>query len=221
MSRAGRNGILASATLASVTAMTFVASSTSTGTSITIPAGAQAGDIAVIAHYGIGWPNFKPFTITGWTLIDEVDGGDQGGAWYVKKLVSGDPGSSVTVGVSATRRTICAVWRPNAAVASITAFSKNIETTDGNPASQTVTCSSETHPHLVLGMYANNATSFGSARTFSPGGTEIANTGTSGGCIYLKWEDYGSADLPSSNTTVDMADEGTNNVLMSCGLRIQ
>ena len=104
---------------------TFVASATSTTSTISIPASSNVGDFAVL--FDSSRDVFTPITVvpSGWSSISNVSESNILSLSSIrsivsyKSLVSGDPGSSITgmdAGLFGTDRKIIMVFRPNFSV---------------------------------------------------------------------------------------------------------
>jgi hypothetical protein len=90
--------------------------------------------------------------------------------------------------------------------------------TDGNPASQTCNASGGAVPLIVFGTYASIVRPV-DPRTFSPAADgEHSITAASGGQAVVKYKIYNSSP---QDTSIDMDDEGSNNVLQSFFLEVE
>jgi hypothetical protein len=193
--------------------LTFIASAISLGATIVIPAGAQAGDIAILCDGDINAVFNPPTDIpTGWISSSNVVGG--GGLYFLrvitsyKILVAGDPGATITgmsTGLGVGKTMI--VFRPDWTIVSITPSVANEQVTAGDPAAQTLAMSASVSPCIGIASY--NSGGDITTRT-GVGMTEVAN-GTKQYLKYIKLDhDESSADI-----TIDMPDSGTINGLVS------
>ncbi len=198
-----------------ITTITFVASAGANAATITIPAGAQAGDVAVLfdlAHSTSVAAAPTSVTPANWTLIKETNEAVSRGSRAItsyKILAAGEPGSSVT-GMNDDREDkVMLVFRGNVAVVTVTPSVWNGESTDGDPASQSVAASGGAAPLVVLGC-AGDDNSNASFATASPA---FDGTGTATDLdAIMGYKIYNSAP---ADHTIDMADLGSNNALHS------
>lgn len=159
-----------------VTTLTHVADTNGENASqVAVSASALADDLGVMFDYAVGLPGGG--TPSGWTLAATVSGTGGEGRIYVKKLVGGDIGATVT-GLSAgtIRRQTISVYRPDEAFDTISFGSGGGFSGTTDPPDQTVVASSQPTPVLV---YAGNGTSAAVDMTSSPGfDATINNPGT-------------------------------------------
>ena len=179
------------------------------GSTITIPASAQAGDIAVIQNRATavaGSPtNVVPANFTEVIHMLSSNNATRVRTSY-KKLVSGDPGSSVGVNYAAfTTGAICWIFRPSTAIASLSVASLNKVMTDSDPGSQTV--ASQTAPYLVLGDCGSSATPSFNSTWYDT--TDIAGYVRGG---------YVIVNSSPGSYSIDMNDLGSRNHLISFAL---
>jgi hypothetical protein len=138
------------------------------------------------------------------------------GSISAKKLVSGDPGSTVlgqSVSGSSNSprlRSVVMVFRPNVPFTSFAAgaaFSSSTGT--GAPATQSVTSTGFARPWIGLIMWGNH-TAVTTGRTSTPAAVQIqSNAGMYGGYIIRN-----STDSATNITAINMDDVGTN-IMMS------
>jgi hypothetical protein len=208
--------------------LNFVASATSSATSITLPAGIQAGDIIVLWDKAASL-TATPTTIipTGFTSVGNIFNSVASSLGYFTrsimsyKIANGSEGGSSIAGMSADSfvHKIAMVFRPNFTPSAATPKSVGGEVTVNNPASQTVSASFGTVPLIIFGFYGqtNNAIS---PRTFSPSEDgEISNSAVPGSTCFAKYKIYNGAAAPA-NHSVDMDDEGDLNILQSFYLEV-
>jgi len=190
-------------TRAAPTTLTFVASSNGSGTTVSRPAGAQAGDIWIIFA---GPANVS--TLSGFTLLSNTTDGTTYTLVFGK--ITGTE-TSATLGVSASW--ISAVFRPNNPASTLTWVVGGAQYTTGDPSVQTIPSSSTTsYPIVLLGAMASNGVI--SPRSTSPVMSEIAGPSTQ---LYAHYKIYNSSAV---NHTYDMDDEGANS-LQSGYLKVQ
>lgn len=204
-----------------VSSVSFVASAASTGQSVTIPAGAQANDIAVLCN--LAWGSVSVPTIarpSGWTQLaaGSVAGDLTTAVTSYKKLVGGDAGSSITGmttgGGSSEYDNLMLVFRGNIAISSVTPSTWNAESTAGNPALQTVSAEGQTAPLVVIG-FAAKGQSTAAFSTASPAFDATVSNGDSD--IIGGYKIYNSSP---ANHSIDMNDLGMHNHLHSGYLKV-
>lgn len=198
---------------ASIT-LSFVDSATSTGETITIPAGAQEGDVAVLFDWS--QQNFWAATElvpTGFISIDQdsvsalLRPGTSVVASY-RELGSGEGGSSVTGMNHTINRKVMLVFRPSAPISSITITGKTSELTNNDPAAQTSPAGSS--PLVKVAVSAsNNSASF---TTEIPTMNKVSVSSMVAGYLI-----YNSS--PQSQQ-VDRNDDAWGNWLMSCNIEV-
>jgi hypothetical protein len=196
--------------------VSFVDSATSTSSTVTIPAGASIGDLAVLFDDGSNSSGAPAEVVpTGFTQIGaSLSIGGVGGSRSVvsyKILAAGEPGSSIT-GVNGDLRNqkVILVFHSNlSAFVSATPSTWNGELTSGNPALQTVSASGQAAPLLVLGQaYVTTATpaSFSTASPAFDATVGTTNSLLAGYKIYnsspadhsIDQDDLGSGNTPRS-----------------------
>lgn len=202
---------------ASIT-LSFVDSATSTGETITIPAGAQEGDVAVLFDWS--QQKFQAATElvpTGFISIDQdsVIGRRFGAILFgtsvvasYRELGSGEGGSSVTGMNHFINRKVMLVFRPSAPISSITITGKTSELTNKDPAAQTSPAGSS--PLVKVAVSAsNNSASF---TTEIPTMNKVSVSSMVAGYLI-----YNSS--PQSQQ-VDRNDDAWGNWLMSCNIEV-
>lgn len=161
-----------------VSSISFVASADANNTSITIPASAQAGDVAILADGAANTTATIPTSVTptGWTLANSESYSYTGydsirtNVSY-KVLDAGDPGASISgmTGGSTSQKAMV-VFRPDvsltALVAGTVAHGNDIS---GSQINANVTCSSVAAPLVVIAVYRISPGSGAPTFTFSPG----------------------------------------------------
>ena len=138
----------------------FVTSAAAFGATITIPAAAQAGDLAVLFDWSIQASGPTSVIPAGWTQIGTDLSGAEGAVKHLasrKTLAAGEPGTSVT-GMSGSLLTKqLLVFRPSAASAGTwgaTASNNQVMASNTPPANQTVSVGAE--PYIVLASWGAN-----------------------------------------------------------------
>lgn len=199
--------------------LVYVDVATSSADTITIPAGALAGDVAILADYATNSTASEPtlVTPTGWTSDGEIGfiSATTGSRMDVshKILVGGDPGASIT-GMAGTEdeQKIMFVFRPaGGTIATVTGNDYAEEATDANPASQTANASAGAAPIIVIGAGGNR----GGAPAFSTASPAFDSTTTvdpGTPALIAGYKVYNSAPLDHD---IDVNDLGNNNILVS------
>jgi hypothetical protein len=135
--------------------ITFVDSAgSSSSATITIPATAQGGDVAILFDINNTGGAGADVVPTGWTgIIGDFDGVV---TWRLrisyKILAPGDEGDSITGLSSANSDKIMFVFRGGTSITAVSAEDWVSDITSDNPASQTVNASGQTVPLIVFGM---------------------------------------------------------------------
>lgn len=162
---------------AGVPALSFNTSASSSSSSITIPAGANVGDIAVLFDYAVAFTTTIPTTVvpSGWTSVSNLSAGWSTGTRSIvsyKKLLSGDPGSSITgmSGTSSTNKQMI-VLSPSSPITTVTVSGYDSEIADVAPSG--ITIAEETPSYAVIGCAAT--------RTYNPTWTSAWYDATYGG----------------------------------------
>lgn len=191
--------------------LTFVTSAISTGSTIVIPSDAAIGDLAILFDHAEN-DHFYPdlVTPTGWTAINNVNAyvSIRKAALSRKKLVSGDPGATITgMNGNLVNRKVIAVFRPNNAIGTVTTYDSNTEGTWTAPASQVL--ETQTAPYVAIG-----ATWCDSIPAWT-----AWNDGTVDNDYYtrLAYKVYNSSP---ANVTVALAEYGEDNILASCIVKV-
>lgn len=187
------------------------ASATSTASTITIPAAAAIDDFAVLFDFSTTTTNTIP---SGWTSINGVTTTGIRTNISYKKLVSGDPGSSIT-GMAGTTRKILLIVKGNSAISSVTVSTPGSQATTATPTNQTISSTGQVTPTIFFAVYA--ATGAITTRGWT-GGTPVEYSSFSTSGIYVKALTYGKNTTPAS-ATISMSDGGTN-TLQSFSLKL-
>jgi hypothetical protein len=184
-----------------------VASGTSTAANgaITASAPIQAGDLLVVAGScsGSTSASLPPGFTTVLAVIDTATSKDGIGF----KVADGSEGTTVTgfsaIGTTPGATNLLLVFRGNVPVGSVSANSPVTSgVTAANPAAQVVPAAAATPPLIVFAAYASSGAV--DPRSMTPAKDGEINVGTN---TYLAYKIYNSSP---ANVTVDMDDEGTN-----------
>jgi len=188
--------------------MEYITSVTGTSSTITIPATAQAGDFAILFDRSTTITNTIP---SGWTSINGVTTSGIRSNISYKKLVSGDPGATIT-GMAGIK--LLMIFRSNTGTFTTATFSTpNGQATTATPTAQTVVVSGQATPNLVFAHYASTGTV--TTRTFTgfTWNDPLTAQQAVGGSVsqYVKWYSLNKGnDDQTSNFTISSADNGTN-----------
>lgn len=196
--------------------LSFQASATSGAVTITVPASAAAGDLAVLYQYSISSTSLAPSAVTpsGWTALTDTStisvGTSARGMLLYKVLVGGDPGSTVTgMSGSSSDDKVIAVFRPSTAIALVSPSTFNAQMTNGTPTTQTTTATGLTYAIVMLGVGASTGSPVSFSAATPAWGATIATASTREIAAYTI---YNSSP---SNQSVSMSDFGSLNWLAS------
>lgn len=203
----------------------FVTSTTSTGTSITIPAAAEVGDIAILldSEGEYGNSNNTISAPSGWDEVSKVRADSSGGSQDTnisrKVLASGEPGSSVSPGGSSgdVRGAIMLIFRANKAIASVTAVVYDPTVSNTTPASITVNPSAETNPVIVFGAASRGGGGSTPSVAYTHGFDGVV-TLTTGQRMAMGYKI--ANDSPPASGSISGSDAGSSNSLQAFYLRV-
>lgn len=171
------------------------------GNTITVPATAQVGDIAIVSIFV---PNVTGrLTPGGWTLLC----GDANGGLIAKVLSSGDVGATLTLSTTghSNNRGLCSVFRGASPATSFSVVDAFLyEATTGNPAAQAITPDPGTDTIVVASYVADGVVDPRAATPALPGEQQGSDTR-----CYMKYATFSPSNSPPSYS-VDMDDEGIN-----------
>jgi hypothetical protein len=192
------------ATPTAPTGITFPATNTSTGTTITVPAGAAAGDLAFLFDTSTTVTDTIP---SEWSRISGLTTtGIRTNITY-KLLTSGDLGATIT-GMAGTTRKSMIICRGNTAINEAIAVLNGSQATTGTPSSQTIAISSIAKPHLAFAVLGASASNPSKSWTQTGASVNLLNSFSGGGvAVYYQSNDVGSG---AGNATVTMGDGGSN-----------
>lgn len=195
------------------TSMAFHDVAYSDNDTVTVPT-PQAGDVMVLAQYssGASLPTLvTPGGFTGWINISAAT--TRVAVSY--GIATGSETSVVGMDGSDFDDKILAVFRPDVPVSVITASTPVTQTTTGNPTAQNINADGAgTLPLIAFGFYATTTFSGVDPRTMSPAATgELNNSGSALPLVH--WMKYQLQNAALADVSVDMDDEGSNNLLAS------
>lgn len=190
------------------TTISFVASATGASNSTAWPT-VQAGDVAILLQGSS--QNATDIVPDGFTPISKVDSsGTRGLAGY--RICDGEEAGSIAgLDGDGSRRTILLVFRGDIPITGVAASTWNAEATSGNPSSQSVLASGAAVPCVVIGWvhqqtsaaFSTATPSFDAVVEYQSGPTQDADAG------------YKIYNTSPADHTIDAADTGTWNILMS------
>jgi hypothetical protein len=184
------------------TSMSYITNSNSLSSTITIPATATTGDIAILWDYSTTTTNTVP---SGWTQINTATTTSMRFTVSYRKLTAGQNGTSVT-GMSGTTRKVMAIFRGNIVPTTITPTTHGAQATTATPSTQSITAG--TAPYIYFSGHA--ASTSGGSRTWNSGSpTEISASSTN--TVYGRFQIFNSGG--ASTTSVSMTDAGTNGMI--------
>jgi hypothetical protein len=190
--------------------MEYITSATSQGTGVVVPATAAIGDFAILFDRSGSTTDTTP---SGWTQINGVTTSGIRSNISYKKLVSGDPGASIT-GMGNAPSKLLMIFRSNTGTFTTASFSSvSNQATTAAPTAQTVVVSGQATPNLVFAHYASNGAVTSRGFTGYTWNDPVAGQELQGGSTtqYVKWYLLNkNNDDQTSNFTISMADNGTN-----------
>lgn len=190
----------------------FLASSTSTLDTITIPSTAQAGDIAILFDAASNVSGTAPTSVdpSGWTNLASSSGTDgvtiairMNVSYHI--LDSNEAGTTITGMNGGTDYKSVLVFRPNFNCLSVTRSALGVQFTSADPTAQNITLVTGTPgvpPPIVA--FAHMRSTGAVSRTVPSGWSEITNTNQ-----IVQYFTNNPNDT-NINQTVDMADTGFN-----------
>ena len=193
--------------------LTYVSSATSTGSTIVIPASSEIGDLAVLWDAAEGDSYYPDPVVPGdWTELVGLYSFTTAiiATFKVsrKKLVSGDPGTTITgMNGDLLNRKLIVILRPNNAIGTITQVEQAAEAVDTNPADQVK--STQTAPYVVIGgSYCDVAPAFSSA---------WADQSFTNNKLLAGYKIFNSS--PAS-VTIGLSTYGSDNMLVSGSIKV-
>jgi len=174
---------------------------------VTIPASARAGDLAVLTDYGQTAGAPPDVTPSGWTGIGTATGPNGRSRGSYKVLAASDPGSVITciLGVGTSQK-IITVFRPDGVIRAVASGSYAGEIVTSDPILQTVAASGQGVPLAVMAMATTN-TGTANFTTMSPAFDATVLSSDSFARVGYKLYTTSPA-----NHDVDMADLGFNSL---------
>lgn len=205
---------------AGVSALSFVASATApTGSTVTVPAGAQAGDLGVFMDIAIG-SGVAAVTPSGHTVrLSADDGGVSARLIVSTKILTGaEAGNSITGMNGATQNNKkYLVFRPNGPITSLASSVWTQQQSGNDPSPQSILAAGQTPPLVVLGIAFCNDNTSNQFDTESPAFDAVIGVGSSR--MTVGYKIYNRGSTPADHT-IDMIDEGAGNWLAGGYLRV-
>ncbi len=189
--------------------ISFVASATSSTTTIAIPASAQTGDIVILADHAWGTTLPTLVTPTGFTAMSSPNQSATSPFNYLnvsrKILVAGDSGSTITgmSGGTGTRKTLL-VFRFSVPIINSSFINNGSQATASTPTNQSLSGNTTYWPQVLIATYASSGSITTRGFTnYTP--TEVSN----GTGLYVKYLIQNTQPAGTA-ATVSMTDGGSN-----------
>lgn len=192
-----------------VKTLSHFASATSSGVTITVPAGVDNTDIAILWDC-VGYSTPVTTVPSGWTLLAAGICSGRGNLIISYKILSSSDASSSVTGAngSSVEAKRMDVFRLSAPIVGATPSTFNEQETTGNPSPQTVSAAAATAPLIVIGGTLNDGSAGGSSLSSDVGFDNIYQVQYGGG----DWmgAGYKIHNGAGADHSVDMNDDGTN-----------
>lgn len=192
-----------------ITPFTVVDDNSSNGTpNITFPSGIQAGDLLLLADFGVNSIGGAPSSVllSGFTaIINEAVGNARLIVSY-KVATGSESGTVAGMDATSTIAKLMAAFRGSHAVRRIFTGDPHVQVTTNNPDPQTVLAAATCRPLVVFGVYcADGGIPFADAEMSPAPDGSLVQSAT---VIRIKWKDYTHA-VPQ-DVTVNQPDDGSN-----------
>jgi hypothetical protein len=199
-----------------VTSISYVTSATSTTTTVTCPT-VQAGDVAFFFNTAINTTASAPTAVTPTGFSSVANAGTATTLGISNrisyKICTGSEGGTTLTGMSGTssNNISLVIYRGNIPATFITLTNNSSSANDATPTNQSITLSGTTGPYVAYAFYASSGsiTARGSTVTAT---REI----TSDSKQYVKTYESTDSSVSFANTTISMADYGTNCLTVGC-----
>lgn len=201
---------------------TVIESQVSTSNTLTIPASAQAGDLAVIARKSE--ETGAQSTPNGWTTItNQTAANPTLNIWY-RILQSGDPGTTISLSSKAgTNTSILCFRKASGTVSSVSITGSTIQQSGFQLDTQTQNISTATAPFIAFGVFGATAEFTTSVMTFEGGVAGSGNiepaavinkvSGDAAREVFIRFRIYDEA--PSTDLSVINNDDVANQTMAS------
>ena len=190
----------------------FVSATTATASTIAWPADRAAGDLAILVD-GAGAATTAPtaVTATGFTDIanTSLNASLANRTMVSYKILTGSETGSITGMSGTTNRKNLFIYRPDATITTLTISTVNQQTTLSAPTNQTLSMSALTGPYIGIAAYMSSGTITARGSTVTASREVTANSTTN----YTKTFEAKKADESFANSTISMADYGTNGMV--------
>ena len=174
---------------------TFVASATSTGGTITVPATAAEGDFCMLMQVARNFSNTIPAAVTpaGYTTDREAAGMTSGGENPIRVMLSrrvlgsGEAGASITGMNGGGNGKVVLVFRPSRPIVGVSLVGGGAESTSTsvNPSTQTISVSGQAPPTLLFAQASNPGEAPTLGGSLASDGTSLNGGDASQRCAYL------------------------------------
>jgi hypothetical protein len=197
-----------------LTALTFITSAESSTSTITIPATAKAGDLAVYMEQTVSASLPTDVTPTGFLDIVKGNLSTVRANTSYKVLGSSDPGASLT-GMSGTSSTLklLLVFRPNIPKIRVVGIGTPASELNGaDPSAQSILSGGQIVPVIAICHFGKGTAGVWTGQSFSP--TRAGVVQHSAGSQECWYKIYNAGSLPA-NIATDLGDTGNLNTLQS------
>jgi hypothetical protein len=184
--------------------MTYITNSNSLSSTITIPATATTGDIAVLWDFSQTNSQVVP---SGWTPIGSAGTTSHRLTVSYRQLTAGQAGSSVS-GQGGTTRKVMAIFRGNNPPTTISPTLYGQQATTATPSAQTIIAPAGSLPYIFFS--GHGVSTSGGSRTWNTG-SPVEISASSGSTVWGRFQIFNSSG--ATNTTVSMTDAGTNSMI--------
>jgi hypothetical protein len=191
--------------------LTFITSSTSSTSSITIPATAQIGDLAFVFDHAWNSSTTPPtqvgYQASSWlalTSFSQTINPANRISVQRKILVSGDPGTAITGMTGTGMRKTMLIYRPSYPINTVFQGTPAVSASSASITARTMPLQS-VFPSLYFGVYCTTTSNISTRGSSITATREISNTGLQ----YIKTFEFNTSN-PSSFTVGALADGGSN-----------
>lgn len=192
------------------------------GSTVTVPAGVQSGDLIVISDWVRHSSTPTEVIPSGFTVLHNSGLLNSRRRLILSyKIAAGTEGGTLITGMSGNEGNykVLMVFRANFTPSGISPGTPAFTTTDGNPTEQVIGAAGEPTPGIVFAVYASfDGASVVDPRTFT-GATMDAEL-SANVRHYLKYKIFNGGSTPA-DVTIDMDDEGSSNTLQGIYITLQ
>jgi hypothetical protein len=190
------------------------------GAAFTLPIGIQAGDLIVVLDMAGNSGGPAPSAVTPAGFTNAINAAGAASRTMLSfKIANGTEGGTSVNGMNGEDECkLTYVFRGDRPITAASAFGVNSQVdVAGNPSPQVVAALGGVAPLIVLAGYGTIGLNFVDPRTFSPAKDGEIAVLSAGGALDM-WLAYKAYNSAPANVTVDMDDEGLDN-LVSCGVQ--